>query len=70
MQIDVQLIKNYLKNRGLTRTHFCKECKISIVDFNKILTESTNIKLVVLFKIAQLMGVPVLKLFIDKNNII
>ncbi|MCI8435574.1 MAG: helix-turn-helix transcriptional regulator [Clostridia bacterium] len=60
--VNVQIIKNYMKKNHLTKTHFCKLCKISITTLNRILG-GQNCKLTAIFKIARRIGVPIHQLF-------
>lgn len=53
------LINEYMKEKGLSKTQFCKECKINIVSLNKILTNDFDIDLKVIFKICKILKTPV-----------
>lgn len=54
--IRTDLIVNYMNENGLSKTQFCKLCKISVSTFNRILN-GENIRLISLFRIAKTMKV-------------
>ena len=61
--IDVDIIKAYMKKHSISRSEFCKQCKISVFVLNKLLCGKTNIRIAAIFKIAKVMGVKVSVLF-------
>ena len=63
MKLNIRIIKDFLYINHLTRTEFCKKCQIGYQTLNKILTNKTNFKLVVLLKIAKYMKVDLYKFF-------
>lgn len=60
--INTQKIKEYISANNLTKTKFCKLCKISISTLNRIFS-GDNFYLDALFKIAKIMQVNVYTLF-------
>lgn len=50
--INTKIIEDYLNSQGLSKTAFCKKCKISISTYNKIFA-GKNCKLTVLIKITR-----------------
>lgn len=63
--VDVQLIKEFQEKNRLSKTRFCKTCKISVATLNKIYC-GKDFNLIALFKIAKVMGVRVCELFIKR----
>lgn len=64
-KINTQLFLDYMEKEGLSKTAFCKKCKISYVTLNKILNEQTNFKIIALFRLARVLGIHVHQMFID-----
>lgn len=61
--IKTDLIKNYLKEENISKTKFCKLCKISVTTLNKILSNKENFRIIALFKIAKQIKLQVFELF-------
>jgi len=49
-----ELIEEYMKEKSLSKTKFCKACKISIASLNKVLSNNFDIGIKVVFKICKL----------------
>jgi len=62
-KINTQLIKKYLKEKKLSKSNFCKQCKISVVTLNKIISNKENFRIIALFKIARVLNLQVYQLF-------
>ena len=60
--IKKEVIENYMKENNLSKTAFCKECKICIGSFNKIMT-GQNFRLGVLFKISNATNIKLANFF-------
>lgn len=60
---NTELINNYLDENKLSKTDFCKQCRISIITLNKILTNNNNIGMISLFKVARTLDVVICDLF-------
>ena len=60
--IKIDLINNYLKERNLSKTQFCKLCKISYSTLTNILN-GDNFRLIALFKIAKILNIEVYQIF-------
>lgn len=56
-QYNITLIKNYIKEKGLTKIEFCKSCDISQSCLNNIINGSKNIRLKTLRKILNFLKV-------------
>ncbi len=61
--INTNLILNYLKANILTKTQFCKLCKITFSTLNKVLNDKQNLKMKTLFKIARQLNIKISDLF-------
>ena len=62
-QVNVQQIRSYMKENGLTVKAFCARCGISPSLYYRII-RGQNCNLKALFKIAKAMGRPIHLLFI------
>ena len=65
--IKTDLIKQYLKDNNLSKTAFCKKCKISPATFKKIIEQDMDVNIVSIFKIAFAMEIRVHEIFCDKK---
>ncbi|MGN0960988.1 MAG: helix-turn-helix domain-containing protein [Christensenellales bacterium] len=63
-KINIKLIENFIKENHLTKSKFCKMCKIGLSTLNKILANSENFRIVALFKIAKVLNIYIYQLFI------
>lgn len=61
--IKTELIINYLNKEKLSKTAFCKKCKISYSTLNKILNNEENYNLIALFKIAKILNIRICEIF-------
>lgn len=61
--VKTELILNYMKENNLSKTAFCKKCKISTVTLKKILNNQENYRLFALFKIARVLNMRIHELF-------
>ena len=59
----MELIEEYMKEKGLTNTQFCKQCKIGYNTFLKIKRGEYMGKIDPLFRIARLMKIHIKELF-------
>ena len=59
----IELIENFIKEKGWDIRKFCKECKITITTCLKILNQQTDFKISSLFKIAEVMNVAMSELY-------
>ena len=58
-----ELIENFIKENNLSKSKFCKMCKISQSTLNKIMTNNENFKIIALFKIARVLKIQVFEMF-------
>lgn len=58
-----ELIENFIKDNNLSKSKFCKLCKISQSTLNKIMTNSENFRIIALFKIARVLKIQVYQMF-------
>jgi len=63
--IKTEVIESYIKEKGISKTKFCKICKISFSTFKKILNNDRNFGIVALFKIARVMKINICDIFIE-----
>lgn len=63
-KINAELITNYLKQNNLSKTEFCKRCKISLSTFYRLFTKQ-DVKLLSLFKLCREMNLPIKDLFLE-----
>lgn len=62
-RIKAELIKNFIKENNLSKSKFCKMCKISQSTLDKIMTNSENFRIIALFKIARVLKIQVFEMF-------
>ena len=60
--IKVHIIEKFMKDNNLSKTKFCKMCRISLATYDKILQNKTNYRIVALFKVARIIKVNVYNL--------
>ena len=61
--IKIEVIENYMIENKISKTKFCKLCKISIRTLNKIMTNNDDFRIIALFKIAKVIKVQVNQMF-------
>lgn len=61
--VNTKMIYDYIKDNNLSKTEFCKLCKIGVSTLNRIMTNN-NFNLISIFRIAKTMRVKVCELFI------
>lgn len=61
--IKTEIIKNFMLENNISKTKFCKLCKISTGTFNKIIANEFNFEITALFKIARVIKIKVYKMF-------
>ena len=61
--IKTELIENFIKDNNLSKSKFCKMCKISQSTLNKIMTNNENFRIIALFKIARFLKIQVFEMF-------
>ena len=61
--IKTVLIENFIKDNNLSKSKFCKMCKISQSTLDKIMTNSENFRIIALFKIARVLKIQVYQMF-------
>ena len=61
--IKIEIIKNFMIKNKISKTAFCKICKISPSTLNKIMTKGDNFRIIALFKIARVIKIQVYQLF-------
>ena len=61
--IKTEIIENFMLENKISKTKFCKMCKISPSTLNKIMTNDDNFGIIALFKIARVLKVQVYQMF-------
>ena len=61
--IKTELIETFIKDNNLSKSKFCKMCKISQSTLNKIMTNNENFRIIALFKIARFLKIQVFEMF-------
>ena len=61
---NVKLIEDFMKENNLSKTKFCKLCKVSPSVLNKILKNKDNFYPIALCRIAKFINVPLHKMFV------
>ena len=61
--IKTDLILDFMKSKGWSKTKFCKTCKVTPLTFEKIINKNYHFGVRALFKIAKVMGIEVWELF-------
>lgn len=62
-KIKTKILENFMKDNQLSKTQFCKLCKISPSTFQKIMTNNFHFKISALFKIAKVINIQVFQMF-------
>ena len=57
-----ELIEEFRKEKGWSITRFCKECRIGLDVYNKIINQKMNFRASMLFRIARVIGLQVYQL--------
>ena len=61
--IKIEVIERFIFENKISKTKFCKMCKISPSTLNKIMTNDDNFGIIALFKIARVINVQVYHMF-------
>ncbi len=61
--IKTEIIEKFMLENKISKTKFCKMCKISPSTLNKIMTNNDNFGIIALFKIARVIKVQVYQMF-------
>ncbi len=61
--IKIEIIEKFIKENKISKTTFCKMCKISPSTLKKIMTKNENFKIIALFKIARVIKIQVYQMF-------
>lgn len=61
--IKTEIIENFMLENKISKTKFCKMCKISLRTLNKIIANDNNFEIIALFKIARVIKIQVYKMF-------
>lgn len=61
--LKTDLILDFMKSMGWSKTKFCKTCKVTRLTFEKILNKNYHFSIKSLFRIAKVMNIEVWELF-------
>ena len=61
--IKIEIIEKFMIKNKISKTTFCKMCKISPSTLNKIITKDNNFRINALFKIARVIKIQVHQMF-------
>lgn len=61
--IKVEIIEKFMKENKISKTAFCKMCKISLSTLNKIIDKDDSFRIIALFKIARVIKIQVYQMF-------
>ena len=62
--INVEIVKNFMQGKNISKSKFCKMCKISPSTLNKIMTNDDSFRIIALFKIARVINIQVHQMFV------
>lgn len=65
--IKTELIRNFIKEQHLSKTKFCKLCKISPSTFHKIMKNDFHFHTGAFFRIAKVMKIEVVEIFDEQR---
>ena len=63
--IKTELIKKYLIDKKITKTEFCKRCKISFSVLYKLLNKKRNYNMICLARICKVLGIRFSEIFAE-----
>ena len=61
--IKIEIIENFINENKISKTAFCKMCKISPSTLKKIMNKEDNFGIIALFKIAKVIKIQVYQMF-------
>lgn len=61
--IKTYLFDKYMEQNNLSKTAFCKKCKITLPTLNKIYSGKENFRITALFKISKIIKIQVFEMF-------
>ncbi|MFI3167912.1 MAG: hypothetical protein R3Y32_07360 [Bacillota bacterium] len=61
--INIQIIEDFLQTNNLSKTQFCKRCKISPQTLKKVMSQNLDFGMLALFKIAHTIGINMHEMF-------
>lgn len=64
--IKTEIIEHYITENKISKTEFCKRCRIGTQTLKKIYNNDDNFEIIALFKIARIIGVRICDLFNEK----
>jgi transcriptional regulator with XRE-family HTH domain len=65
---NTKLITDYLEKTGISKTKFCKECRISAYTYSRVMAQNAHIGIKQLFRIARRLNIEFHKFFAVSDN--
>lgn len=65
MKYNTKLIDNYIDENNISKTQFAKNCKLSLKTINNLYSQTENIKILALCKIARRLDVSIKDLIVE-----
>ena len=62
-EVKTEIIKKFMIENKISKTAFCKMCKISYSTFKNIMANNDNFRILALFKIAKVIKIQVYQMF-------
>ena len=62
-EVKTEIIKKFIRDNKISKTAFCKMCKISPSTLKKIMNKEDNYGIIALFKIAKVIKIQVYQMF-------
>ena len=61
--IKTEIIESYMQGNNLSKTQFCKLCKISIGTLYRLLSNDINVELISFFRISKVIDIQIHQMF-------
>lgn len=65
IKLNVGLVKEYIKEKGISRAKFCRECKVSVPTLKLLFEGNSNVGILSVYKIARYMGKELKDMFLE-----
>ena len=63
VKIKTEIIRTYIARNNLSKSSFCRQCKIGYNTLNKIFNDDERFRITVLLKISKALGIQIQELF-------
>lgn len=65
IKFNVELVKEYMREKGISRARFCKEFKVSVPTLKLLFAGNSNVGILSIYKIARYMGKELKDMFLE-----